>query len=322
MKPLAFDVETSNILPDGSDWHDHRPLGISCAAALANGEHNPLWHGAEEPNGCYAPAMATTQVDMLVRWLWEMRQTHHIVTWNGLAFDFCVLADNVSTAKLRRACEILALRHHIDIAFAMLCSKGYMIGLEAAAKGLKVVGKMEGMSGAVAPVFWAQSREQQEIVLQYVQQDVRATLDIYQGIVAQGCLTWTSRSGRSQVWPTEFVHDLGVSRIRTVEEALKVDEPDTSWMDKPRLRASHYAWSDWITTQIHGEPETEAPPEETVPPAQVTVHLESRSARLAMRVYAEMIRSEHPGDARRLLKAVQYYDEHSDDPERSAAASA
>ncbi len=303
---IAFDLETSNILPDGSNWHDHRPLGISCAAAVTD-TSSKLWHGGEWSDGRYG-SMTATQVNKIVGWLWEQRHTHNIVTWNGLAFDFCVLADNVSTAKLRRACAILALRHHIDMAFAMLCSKGYMIGLEAAAKGLKVAGKMEGMSGAVAPVFWAQSREQQEIVLQYVQQDVRATLDIYQGIVAQGCLTWTSRSGRSQVWPTEFVE----GRIRTVEEALKVVEPDTSWMDKPRLRASHYAWSDWITTQIHGEPDAEVPVEETVqtkaPIATVQLHLDTDfAARFVTYMYACMIEGAHPPEARRLFEAVKYY---------------
>ena len=47
-KYLAFDIETANITEDASDWHSHRPFGISCAATLAADADQPtLWHGGD-----------------------------------------------------------------------------------------------------------------------------------------------------------------------------------------------------------------------------------------------------------------------------------
>ena len=48
-KYMAFDIETARVAPsDESDWHSHRPLGISCAATLSADADQPrLWHGGD-----------------------------------------------------------------------------------------------------------------------------------------------------------------------------------------------------------------------------------------------------------------------------------
>ena len=64
--------------------------------------------------------------------------------------------------------------------FHVLCQLGYGVGLDAAAKGMGLPGKPEGMNGAMAPVLWAEGKR--EDVLEYVAQDVRTTLDIGDGV--------------------------------------------------------------------------------------------------------------------------------------------
>ena len=46
-KYLAFDIETAKVLPEHvQDVKTHRPLSISCAAALASDAESPsLWYG-------------------------------------------------------------------------------------------------------------------------------------------------------------------------------------------------------------------------------------------------------------------------------------
>ena len=69
-------------------------------------------------------------------------------------------------------CRSLA-KSHVDMMFHVLCQLGHGVGLDAAAKGMGLAGKSKGMSGAVAPVLWAEGRREE--VLQYVAQDVRTT---------------------------------------------------------------------------------------------------------------------------------------------------
>ena len=50
-KFLAPDIETAKVLPDGADLRSQRPLGICCAAVLAEGDDQPkLWYSVN-PDG-------------------------------------------------------------------------------------------------------------------------------------------------------------------------------------------------------------------------------------------------------------------------------
>ena len=57
---LAFDIETAADVPGPDfDWRSHRPLGITCAAALAcDASEATVWHG-EEPDGTPAARMSS-----------------------------------------------------------------------------------------------------------------------------------------------------------------------------------------------------------------------------------------------------------------------
>jgi hypothetical protein len=223
-KYLAFDIETATIIPeDEPDWNSHRPLGIACAATmLADTDEMVLWHAGDRMSQQDAAALVyylTTQVE----------QGYTILTWNGLGFDFDILAEE---SGLLAECKSLAASH-IDMMFHILCRLGYGVKLDGAAKGMGLAGKTEGMSGAMAPVLWAEGKREE--VLQYVAQDVRTTAQVATACEATGQFRWIARSGklRSMALPEGWL---------TVDKAEQLPEPDTSWMADPWPRSKFTAW--------------------------------------------------------------------------------
>lgn len=226
---LAFDIETAKVLPDNEpDWNSHRPLGIACAATLV-GDCNDvvLWHG-----GGNGPADKMSQLEAagLVKYLaTQVAHGYTIVTWNGTGFDFDILAEE---SGMLEECRSLAVGH-VDMMFHVLCQLGHGVKLDAAAKGMRLAGKLEGVCGAVAPILWAEGKRDE--VLQYVGQDVRTTMEVATACEAYGAMRWIARSGmrRSMALPRGWL---------SVEEAAKLPQPDTSWMSEPWPRAKFTGW--------------------------------------------------------------------------------
>lgn len=230
-KYLAFDIETVKEYPQGDSWRDHRPLGIACAAAQQQDSPNPItWYSAN-PDGTIADSMSQHDVQRLLQDLlrYTTQEGYTLVTWNGLGFDFDVLAEESAQFEL---CRSLALTH-VDMMFHFLCDKGYPVALTTAAKGMNTQDKTEGMSGDLAPKKWAKGERQP--VIDYCTQDVRATLDLALACEAKRQLNWTSRSGRAN-WmklPAGWL---------PVEQANDLPLPDTSWMTDPLPREDFTAW--------------------------------------------------------------------------------
>lgn len=230
-KFLAFDIETAKQCPDDfSDWRKNRPLGICCAATVAGdtGEAR-LWHGVS--NGDRPAArMKESELGELVNYLLEIsRQGYAIVTWNGLQFDFDVLAEE---SQLWEQCRELA-RRHVDMMFQVVCQLGHMLSLDAAAKGMGLSGKTEGVSGLLVPELWARGEFDQ--VLRYVQQDARCTLELAEACERNGRLRWNSRRGGSCNMPLP-------KGWLSVAEARMLPLPDTSWMTNPVKREQLTEW--------------------------------------------------------------------------------
>jgi hypothetical protein len=230
-KYVAFDLETAKDVP-GADfnWRSHRPLGISCAATLSSEAEEPtIWHGLQA-DGAPAARMSTSKAKQLVDDLVEMvSQGYTLLTWNGLGFDLDVLAEESDSWA---ECRKLAT-DHVDMMFHVFCERGFPVALEKAAQALRIPGKLEGMSGMLAPKTWAQRRYQE--VIDYVGQDVRITLQ-----VAQIC-----ESNRSFRWKTQrgSVSSMDLSRgWLSVKDALMLPAPDTSWMDNPIPRHRFARW--------------------------------------------------------------------------------
>jgi hypothetical protein len=152
-----------------------------------------------------------------------------ILTWNGLGFDFDILAEESGAVAECAECAL----GHVDMMFQVLCSLGYPIGLDKAAQGMGLPGKPPGMSGILAPQLWAQGRFQQ--VLEYVAQDVRTTMQLARAGEERRKLEWITRKGTKSSMPLR-------NGWLSVREALKLPEPDTSWMSAPISRREATAW--------------------------------------------------------------------------------
>lgn len=230
-KYLAFDIETAKDVP-GTDfnWRPHRPLGISCAATLRSDAEGPtVWHG-KEPDGSPAGKMSRDEVRTLVTHLVKWASDGYtVLTWNGLGFDFDVLAEESSALE---ECKELAM-NHVDMMFHVFCDRGFPVALDKAAQALRIPGKPAGMSGMLAPQLWAQGRHQE--VIDYVAQDVRIALQVAQICEKKGSFKWMTRKGS--------LSSMDLSRgWLTVGEALRLPEPDTSWMNDPIPRRQFTGW--------------------------------------------------------------------------------
>ncbi len=229
---LAFDIETAKLLPpDVSELHAHRPLGIACAAAFAldSGEVS-TWHGVTAA-GSPAPQLSREEAAALVADLQRhVDDGYTLVTWNGLSFDFDILAEE---SGAREACAALAVAH-VDMMFHVVCTKGHFLGLQTAASGMGLDGKLSGVSGADAPQLWADGEF--EKVLAYCVQDVRATAELAAAGDQARELRWKSKRGKSAslALPDGWA---------TVTAALQIPEPDTSWMSNPPQRDGFLGWT-------------------------------------------------------------------------------
>ena len=246
---VAFDLEIARIIPDGvDDWDPYRPFGITCAATMGKDGVPRLWHGST-PEGGLADRMSAEEVCELVKFLADQVEAGKtILTWNGAGFDFSVLAEE---SGMHEDCRRLASRH-VDMMFHFFCLKGFAIGLDKAAKGMALKGKMPGIDGALAPRLWQEGKRQE--VLQYVAQDVISTMGVCKAVESKKMLQWTTSKGTSQILPF-------TKGWLLVEEAACLPAPDTTWMRNPWPRSKFTGWM---------EAKKPEPEEEPVPPAEAS----------------------------------------------------
>jgi hypothetical protein len=239
MDLVAFDLEIAKEIPEGEELMAHRPLHITCAAACNHIMRDHIWHSGRGParySSWMEPTMAQNVADCLYKW---HSRGATIVTWNGLGFDFDILAEECQSQEHKDRLIEVALGH-VDMGFQMLCEKGFMCGLEAAALGMGLPGKLEGVTGAQAPAMWKQGVWEQEKVLAYVRQDVFTTMRVYQEILKTGKLCWVTKKGTVSKW-TPTLKD---GRMLTANECLELPLPDTSWMDAAWPREKFYGWTE------------------------------------------------------------------------------
>jgi len=152
-----------------------------------------------------------------------------IITWNGLGFDFDVLAEE---SGAHRECSQLATEH-VDLMFHAFAVMGFPVALDRAARGMDIGGKFEGISGALAPRLWAEG--QTETVMRYVAQDVRMLAALAEACERCGEMRWVTRKGSLGRMP------LPDGWLR-VHDAHRLPLPDVSWMDDPWPRSRFSSW--------------------------------------------------------------------------------
>jgi len=230
-KYLAFDLETAKVQPpDEQNWKEDRPLGISCAATLCCDADEPLlWYGLTTMNRP-ARQMSQDEARKLVKYLSRMvRNSYTIVSWNGVGFDFDILAEE---SGLLNECKRLALGH-VDLMFHVLCQRGFGVSLSSAARAMGLPMKEDEINGAVVPKLWAEGRRRK--VLEYVAHDARVTLQVAMVCENSGCFCWTTRAGRRQEMPLR-------RGWLAVCDAQRLPRPRNAWMHKYWSRAKWTAW--------------------------------------------------------------------------------
>jgi hypothetical protein len=233
-KYLSFDIETARILPRQTrDIHAFRPLGITCAAAVAQDREEPFLFFSKTVSGEYAPRMTSDDMSRMVDFLLEQMATGYtVLTHNGLGFDFDILAEETGRTV---DCSALAL-DHVDTMFHFFCRKGFAVSLKAVAQALGIA-KTEDAGGAIAPVLWQQGEH--ERVLRYVVNDCQMALEIAVASERQGRLKWVTKKGVTSELPLR-------DGWLKVKDAMRLDLPDTSWLDNPWPREK---FTGWLTNQ-------------------------------------------------------------------------
>jgi hypothetical protein len=227
---IGFDIEIANVfdLAPGEDLDAHGPFDISvCAAFDSDTGRSRVWHSKDErgePAGTLSRAMANEVLTYLRD---AQRAGKDVVAWNGLSFDLRWLGHVAGNQKL--AAEVA--RDLVDPMFHFFMVKGFPVGLDAVATGMGIsMSKL--MSGAEAPKEWQRGNRQR--VIEYVVGDCRITVLSVQAIAAKRRIRWKTRKGT--------LSELPIARLLPVREAMRLPDPDQSWMDSPIPCTKFTAW--------------------------------------------------------------------------------
>jgi len=229
MKIVGFDIETSNVfdLRPGEDLDKYAPFDVAVAATQVHGGEHRLWFSldaSERPR----TQLECAHAQELLQYLEAMQQAGYAVcAWNGLSFDLQWIAraaNDVTTAsRIARAMY--------DPMFQFFKLKGFPVGLDAVAKGLRI-GMNKSMNAADAPREWRAGNYQR--VCDYVLGDARMTNEIVSAVIRRREIAWiTQRGKRSTVL---------VPRLRTVEDCMRDPMPDQSWMGSPIPQEKFTRW--------------------------------------------------------------------------------
>lgn len=229
MKFLSYDIEIYDEIE--GDKIDIATVKPSVAAYCTTEKDTKFYEGD--------PYMSKETAKQMVWDMYEKYKQGFIpFTWNGLNFDFKLLASYSGEIK---PCAEMAL-NGIDGMFLVVAQKGYMLGLDKVLIGCGVGGKLHSvtlkdgavydeMSGKEAPRLWQQ--KEFDAVKAYLNDDVVMPLRLANHILKTKFISWRSNAGKQNYLKTEML---------TVLEALKLPTPDTSWMTTPVRRQDFYSW--------------------------------------------------------------------------------
>ena len=207
-----FDIETTGL--ESSDK-------MTCGVVRVNNENNIFY----------------TAMDLL-QFMRSCPEETIFITFNGLSFDFKVLARLATSAGAielgKWASKIAMSERHVDIMFDFLGEHGYYTSMNSFAVPLELEKTWDG-GGA------ADSTDIPKIVA-YCKSDVEILEQVYQSGSKKFYLKRRSKgTGKTVVWV------LPPNGFRTVPETLKLIKtrmPDQKWMsDPPPLPSGQIQWT-------------------------------------------------------------------------------
>ena len=245
----AFDLETTGLFKSNID--DSSAPQITCAVTCRMIRKQPGVFDTARPlrwtedDTFASPATMTIEtVVRLVDHLYcEMQLGYPPITWNGLAYDFRVLAAQAEyVEECTQQIKELALSG-VDPMFNFTTHQGYWVSMASVADGFELpVNK--NSTGAEAVRLWLEgSSEDRKGVVDYCQNDVLVLSKIVAKIDATGCIRRiVKKTGKVGEWrpPTKGAA-LAASSV-----TAQLPDPDNSWMTAgPRPQKSdHTSWID------------------------------------------------------------------------------
>lgn len=204
---------------------------ILCATIITNASESPLNLCASAPNGAIGSSFRTDACREILQILSQLHQRRYaLVSWNGLGHDLKALAHNTEEYD---ACREIALAH-CDLMFQFHCYAGFPVSLSAAARAMALpLGDFRRQSIDAASLW--EDPGQREEILNQTAQDAATTLAAAQKCHETGRLSWITMRGIRR--SLSFPHGL-----LSVQDAMWLPDPDTSWMDNPIPRSNFYRW--------------------------------------------------------------------------------
>lgn len=185
---VAFDCETTGL----SDTDT-----ITCIATIAvtDTTEEKIWYGT------LGETIDLATLCQCLDYMWDLYQhkNHAIISFNGVSFDFRVMARMLaSQPEYVDKIELMALGGE-DIMLDFATEHGYFAGMQSFAEGCQVPGKTQ--TGAWAMTQWLSGvPEQQRAVLDYCLEDVRVLCRLVQYRVENQCLLRKTKKNTLQQW--------------------------------------------------------------------------------------------------------------------------
>ena len=297
--------------------------GILGAVSWVKGEKPRAWVGPKLEEGGWEPLDAPTIAQLIEYLSAQQMNGCTIVSWDGMQEAFAILSKFCEPPMIRAVCEGVALQH-VDMAFQMFCSRGFVAPLRKVLESSGIEDKTHGRATAFAKSAWDKGEVEQRKLLG-VAREIAYTIGRLYGVVAtKKDLTWFTKSGADAYWQPEMVYDATAKceRLLLVCEALELPAPDTSWMTIPfkKDRGDYLVWLQRETPEASETSSTvarvdELPPgsEEDaelseVPNDQVVLDLADPIARFAARNYALLIRNTQEALAKELLARIRRFE--------------
>ena len=219
MKHCAFDIETNGV---------DDPI-VTCAATQLcygdNENHTIVWHSN------YSSAMQSRDLECLIEYLYALHLVKiPTITFNGLAFDFKVVHDNINEgSKARLLCRLLA-RNHIDIMYQFSCHHGYFASMQSFMLGMRHPGKSGNGKDAID--MWcgdSANLQTKKAVLDYCRTDVKCLSELTLHIAEHNMCARVSKSDHRSTW---HLSD-GLQVAHECHLHLCAHPPNTKWMKDP-----------------------------------------------------------------------------------------
>lgn len=188
------------------------------------------------------PHMSAEEVEAAVMYIYALyKHMYVVVSWSGTDSDWRHMYTCVVTDEARRVCAFLAQKH-VDLAYLLLCHKGYMTGLEHVAS--QTLKKKKPMASSDVHAMWAVDRG---TVLELAKHDATVTCELYLHANSFGTLQWQKRNGTLVRWNVPMhMSGRGNMYIKTVRQGMTLPHPLRVWR-RPITRESCV---DWLPSRV------------------------------------------------------------------------